>query len=120
MHFIREIGSDIEKGRKVLAKNKILSSSDLALLATVGVKSISVFRYIYIVLLISYRLVIFYITVLYYRLPNVAILSTGNEIQDPFEPLREGLIRDSNKIHLISLLQENGFDAQDMGIAEDK
>lgn len=56
------------------------------------------------------------------RCPKVAVLSTGNELQDPKEgePLKAGHIRDSNKTTLLALLQEHGFSAIDMGIAPDE
>lgn len=57
-----------------------------------------------------------------FRQPKIAVLSTGNELQDPKEgeALRAGHIRDSNKTTLLALLQEHGFSAIDMGIASDE
>lgn len=96
---IRPLGSDIQAGQLVLAAGSILGAAELGLLATVGVTSVSVFRP-----------------------PKVALLSTGNELQDPKEgePLKAGHIRDSNKTTLLALLQEHGFTAVDMGIAPDE
>lgn len=73
-----------------------MGSSDLGLLATVGVTS-----------------------VLVYRFPVVSVLSTGNEIQEPGRPLKAGHIHDSNKTTLLSLIKEQGFSALDLGIARD-
>lgn len=55
-------------------------------------------------------------------MPKVAVLSTGNELQDPKEgePLKAGHIRDSNKTTLMALLQEHGYSSVDMGIAADE
>lgn len=94
---IRPLGSDIQKGQHILARRMKLSPSDLGLLATVGMDTVSV-----------------------YRLPRVAVLSTGNEIVAPGGTLKPGQIRDSNKTTLMTLLQENGFPAFDAGIAHDE
>lgn len=96
---IRPVGSDIQEGQLVLASGSVLGPAELGLLATVGVTS-----------------------VLVYRSPKVAVLSTGNELQDPKEgePLKAGHIRDSNKTTLLALLQQHGFSAVDMGIAPDE
>lgn len=48
------------------------------------------------------------------------MLSTGDELQNPGTTLLSGHIYDSNKITLLSILKENGFDALDMGIAIDE
>lgn len=47
-------------------------------------------------------------------------LTTGNELQEPSEPLQEGRIRDSNKTTIMSLLQQHGFPVLDAGIAHDQ
>ncbi|XP_073982294.1 molybdenum cofactor synthesis protein cinnamon [Rhodnius prolixus] len=94
---IREVGSDILKGETVLQKGDLITSPEMGLLATVGVTKVPV-----------------------YKLPIVAVLSTGNELVDPDEPLGEGLIRDSNKTTLLSLLKENGFTGLDMGVSKDE
>ncbi|KAK9511717.1 hypothetical protein O3M35_000325 [Rhynocoris fuscipes] len=94
---IREVGSDIAKGETVLQEGDLITSTEMGLLATVGVSKVSV-----------------------YRLPSVAVLSTGNELLQPDQPLKKGMVRDSNKTTLLSLLQENGFTAHDMGVAKDE
>lgn len=55
-----------------------------------------------------------------HRKPSVTILSTGNELQVPEENLQDGKVRDSNKITLVNLLKENGFNASDGGIMPDE
>ena len=52
--------------------------------------------------------------------PVIGILSTGNELQTAGEPLGHGRIYDSNKITLIMMLKENGYSAEDLGIAIDQ
>lgn len=54
------------------------------------------------------------------KLPSVGVLSTGNELQDVGEPLKEGRVYDSNKITLMTMLQNAGYVPVDMGIAYDK
>ncbi|XP_077522388.1 molybdenum cofactor synthesis protein cinnamon isoform X2 [Amblyomma americanum] len=94
---IRRVGSDIKQGQRVLARKTKLGPSDLGLLATVGATSVNV-----------------------YKLPRVAILSTGNEVVAPGSALKPGQIRDSNKTTLLTLLEKNGFPAHDAGIARDE
>ncbi|XP_042227810.1 gephyrin-like [Homarus americanus] len=93
---IRPLGCDIATGQKVLACGTLLGPAELGLLATVGVTE-----------------------VLVVNKPTIAILSTGNELQEPGEPLREGHIRDSNKTTLMSLLRQYGYPVINAGIAKD-
>lgn len=94
---IRRVGSDIEKGQRILAQKTKLGPSDLGLLATVGAASVNV-----------------------YKLPRIAVLSTGNEVVAPGSVLKPGQIRDSNKTTLLTLLEKCGFPAHDAGIACDE
>ena len=48
------------------------------------------------------------------------MLSTGDELQCSGTALRPGRVYDSNKVTLLSILKENGFDPLDMGIASDE
>ncbi|XP_060074353.1 gephyrin-like [Ylistrum balloti] len=93
---IRPMGSDIAKGEKVLCKGQKLSPSELGLLATVGVTHVPCFKQ-----------------------PVVGVMSTGNELLEPDEALREGKIRDSNRTTLIAQLQEHNFPVLDLGVAKD-
>ena len=54
------------------------------------------------------------------KLASVGVLSTGNELQDLGEPLMKGHMYDSNRITLITMLKEAGYDPVDMGIVHDK
>ena len=56
-----------------------------------------------------------------YMKPTIALLSTGNELQNPQDgELNPGFIRDSNKSTLITLInKEHGFPIFDCGIATD-
>lgn len=94
---IRPTGSDIETGQTVIPAGTEIGPAELGLMATVGATTVSV-----------------------HRLPKVAVLSTGDELQEPDKPLCPGRIRDSNKLTLLSLLAEQGFgDTYDAGIARD-
>ncbi|XP_076756902.1 molybdenum cofactor synthesis protein cinnamon [Xylocopa sonorina] len=93
---IRPIGCDIKKGELILMSGTKLGAVELGLAAACGCKKISVTS-----------------------LPKVGVLSTGDELQSPGTSLLPGRIYDSNKITLLSMLRENGFDAIDVGIALD-
>ncbi|KRX46485.1 Molybdenum cofactor synthesis protein cinnamon [Trichinella murrelli] len=94
---IRHIGSDIQKDECVLEKDTLLTSSDLAILATIGKSTLTL-----------------------YEKPSVAVMSSGNELADPRQMhLQLGQVRDSNRLMLISLLENNGFKAINLGIVPD-
>ncbi|KAF4523361.1 hypothetical protein B566_EDAN005515 [Ephemera danica] len=93
---IRPIGSDMKKGQIVVEQNAVLNSPQIGLIAASGVSEVQV-----------------------YSLPQVAVLSTGDEVQDPGLSSRPGCIFDSNRPMLLALLQQNGFPVHDMGIILD-
>lgn len=93
---IRPIGCDIKEGEIVLEQGTILTPTDVGILATVGQTKIKV-----------------------YALPILAVLSTGNELQESQADLQRGRIRDSNRPALLSFLKQQGFPVVDAGIAED-
>ncbi|KAI8916589.1 hypothetical protein DFJ77DRAFT_345349 [Powellomyces hirtus] len=96
---VREIGSDVAKGTKVLPRGARLSPAELALLASVGAAT----NEIDVV-----------------AKPKVVVLSTGNEIADPAEKnLQPGHTRDSNKYFLLNALREERFPATIMNTAKD-
>jgi gephyrin len=98
---IREVGSDIKEGSKVLSKGDKITGvgGELGLLAATGVAKVKT-----------------------YSRPVVGVLSTGDEIveHDKPGPLRLGEVRDTNRITLLSAVKQWGFDAVDLGIASDK
>jgi molybdenum cofactor synthesis domain-containing protein len=77
--------SDIEAGQLVLPGGEWLTPSRLGSIAALGIPEVDV-----------------------YARPRVAILSTGNEIVDPGEPLAPGHIHDINKYTLASIIGMNG------------
>jgi len=78
-------GADIRAGQGVLQPGDVLNPSRIGALAALGVIDVEV-----------------------YAQPRVAILSTGNEVVDPGQPLKPGHIYDINKFSLSAVLREHG------------
>jgi molybdopterin molybdotransferase len=78
-------GADIRTGQQVLDAHVVLNPSRIGALAALGYVEVEVFAR-----------------------PRVAILSTGNEIIDPGQPLRPGQIYDINRFTLGSIIREHG------------
>ncbi len=78
-------GIDLQANQNVLAKHMLLGSAEIGLLATVGRSRVSV-----------------------YRRPVVAVLSTGDELVEPHDPLGPGSIRDSNRYALLASVTDAG------------
>ncbi|KAF5274311.1 hypothetical protein FQR65_LT04430 [Abscondita terminalis] len=93
---IRVIGSDIAKDELIIKAGDVINPGHIGVLATVGKTE-----------------------VLVYKRPSVGIISTGNELQSPYEQLKNYHIRDSNKLGLLNLLKQYTFYANDCGIAKD-
>lgn len=89
-------GEDTKKGQKVLEKGKKISSSDVAILATVGKRFVRV----------SPK-------------PKVAILSTGGEIVPLGVKLSKNKIYNSNAPMLEALLKSEGIKPEVLGISRD-
>jgi molybdopterin molybdotransferase len=78
-------GADIQTGQPVLRVGDVLNASRVGVLAALGLTAAQV-----------------------YARPRVAILSTGNEIADPGEPLGPGQIYDINRFTLAAIVREHG------------
>jgi len=90
-------GEDIKKGQRVLEKGKIISISDIGVLATIGrryVKSI--------------------------RRPDVAVLNTGGEIVSSGDRLSRRRIYNCNGPQLLSLLKSERINPRFLGIVKDE
>lgn len=83
--FVRPIGVDITKGSVVLQQGASIGPAEIGLLAGLGIDPVPV----------SQR-------------PRVGILSTGNELVDPWEEPCPGQIRDSNRFSLEAAVVEAG------------
>ena len=89
-------GADIQKGQTVLQSGTLLNASRVGSLAALGLTTVTVFEK-----------------------PRVAILSTGNEIVEPGQPLAPGQIYDINRFTLAAVVTENGGVAVPYRIATD-
>ena len=93
----RKAGEDVAPGAAALAAGKRLGPADLGLLAALGFVEVPVRRKL-----------------------MVALLSTGDEVREPGEPLRRGQIHDANRYILAGLLERLGVEVSDRGIVRDE
>jgi len=94
--FIAFAGSDLARGETVLRAGQHLTSREIGMLAAVGRASVEV-----------------------YRKPRVAIISTGDEIVAPGEPILPGAVYDSNAAILAAAVEEAGGPPRLFGIGPD-
>jgi putative molybdopterin biosynthesis protein len=89
-------GTDISAGETVLRRGQLLTSRDTGVLAAIGVAAVDV-----------------------WRKPIVAILSTGDEIIPPGQPMQPARVYDSNAQVLADAVRELGGEPKRLGIAHD-
>jgi putative molybdopterin biosynthesis protein len=89
-------GTDITSGETVLRRGQLLTSRDTGVLAAIGVAAVDV-----------------------WRKPIVAILSTGDEIIAPGEPMAPAKVFDSNAQVLADAVRESGGEPRRLGITPD-
>src|SRR5690606_7526533 len=94
---IRLAGEDIQQGQEVFPKGYRFGPVDIALLASLGLSRATVKR----------------------RL-KVAVLSTGDELTPPGEPLQDGHIYDSNRYGIIAMLNRLNVEVLDLGLIADQ
>ena len=90
-------GTDITRGETVLRVGQVLTSRDTGVLAAIGVAQVDV-----------------------WRRPIVAILSTGDEIINPGEPMTAARVYDSNAQVLADAVRELGGEPLRLGIVADE
>lgn len=91
-----QIGDDIKKGELVFAGGRRLRAHDLGALTGVGISSVPV-----------------------YKRPQVALISTGDEIVDADTDPLPGQVRNINQHSLAGLIEECGAELKDWGVIAD-
>ncbi|MFN4232862.1 gephyrin-like molybdotransferase Glp [Thermus sp.] len=94
---IRPRGDDLKRGEVYLRRGDLLTPGRLGLAAAMGYARLKVFRR-----------------------PRVGILSTGDEVVEPGEPLPFGGVYNSNAYSLLGLVEEAGGEAVLLGKVEDQ
>lgn len=94
--FVRHRAAYYKAGQPLLPSGIRLSAPEIAVLAAAQCATVTVFRK-----------------------PRVAILSTGNELVPPDQPIQPGQIIDSNQYALAALVQQAGGEPICLGIVPD-
>jgi molybdopterin molybdotransferase len=93
---VRTCGNEFKRGEVVLKRGEAISARHIALIASLGLATVNVFKKI-----------------------NVAIFSTGDELIALGQPLQAGQIYDSNRFSLIAQLQKMNISVTDYGVIKD-
>jgi len=94
-HF-RVKGEEYKEGTSIFKQGEKIDSAKVAILASQGITMIEVFVQL-----------------------NIAVLSTGNELKEPWENADEYQIYNSNSYAIVSMLKEHNFDAKYIGVVPD-
>jgi len=90
-------GEDVPKGEIIAARGTVVSPPVLGLMAALGITEVPVFKR-----------------------PRIAIISTGDELLDISEPLKPGMIRNSNSYTLAAYCREIGAEPIILAATKDK
>ncbi|MGE3576728.1 MAG: gephyrin-like molybdotransferase Glp [Dehalococcoidia bacterium] len=93
---VRARGGDIREGSTVIQQGRVVRPSEVGVLSSIGLTTVPV-----------------------YRRPTVAILSTGDEVTQPGEPLLPGRIYDANAAAVAAQVVNFGGIPRLLGIARD-
>ncbi|MGB9777505.1 MAG: gephyrin-like molybdotransferase Glp [Anaerolineae bacterium] len=94
---VRPAGSDLAAGQRVLTAGTPLGPAEIGLLATVGRSEVWA-----------------------YPAPRVAVLSTGDEVVEPWETPGPAQVRDSNRYALMAAVRGAGGEPVSLGIIPDQ
>ncbi|WP_321778577.1 molybdopterin molybdotransferase MoeA [Sulfurimonas sp.] len=93
---LRFKGEEKVQGDKLFNKGNVVTSGMIAILASQGITMISVFKKL-----------------------QIAVVSTGNELKEPWEVANEDEIYNCNSYAIISLLNEKRYEATYIGVVPD-
>jgi molybdopterin molybdotransferase len=93
---VRPAGEDLDRGQLAFPAGSRLEAGHLGVLASIGLSEVHAFRR-----------------------PRVGVLSTGDELVQAPAPLGPGQIRDSNRLTLLGLVAEAGFEPINLGVVRD-
>ena len=94
--FVSYAGSDIARGEALLRAGTLIGSREIGMCAACGIAQVSVVRR-----------------------PRVAVISTGDELVQPGQPLRPAAIYDTNGAIVTAAISENGGEAAFLGAIPD-
>jgi putative molybdopterin biosynthesis protein len=94
--FVSHAGSDIARGEALLRASTIIGSREIGMLAACGIAEVPVARR-----------------------PRIAVISTGDELVQPGEPLGPAAIYDTNGAIVTAAINENGGEAIFLGAVSD-